>query len=137
MIGLGLFIVGVFWIGSRYPALLAKAHGASGPLASMAFSHEAIHSGSHDSLILRILFGSLNWLSSMAIGMTFGIAFGALLHTVLRYHPLHVSQNLTLNTLKGALVGVPMGVCGQLRCSYGMRSHARPGPYRSRAGIPV
>ena len=111
MISLGLLIVGIFWFGSRYPALLAKAHGAGGPLASMAFSHEAIHTKSSDFILLRILYGSLNWLSSMAIGMTFGIGFGALLHTVLRYYPLRISQNLTMNTLKGALAGVPMGVC--------------------------
>ena len=43
--------------------------------------------------------------------MTFGVLLGALLHTVLRYYPLKISKNLYLNSLKGALVGVPMGVC--------------------------
>jgi len=43
--------------------------------------------------------------------MTFGVLFGALLHTFLRYHPLKIGRNLYLNSLKGALVGVPMGVC--------------------------
>src|SRR5207237_8001127 len=47
----------------------------------------------------------------MKIGMTFGGLFGALLHTVLRYYPLKIGNNLYLNSLKGALVGVPMGVC--------------------------
>src|SRR5262249_54672228 len=32
-------------------------------------------------------------------------------HTVLRYYPLKIGKNLYLNSLKGALVGVPMGVC--------------------------
>jgi uncharacterized membrane protein YraQ (UPF0718 family) len=47
----------------------------------------------------------------MKIGMTFGVLFGALLHTILRYYPLKIGNNLYLNSLKGALVGVPMGVC--------------------------
>ena len=108
---LGLLIVGLFWLGSRYPALLAKAHHSSDLLASMAYSHEVFRTDSSMSVLLRIVWGSLNWLSSMAIGMTFGLSFGALLHTVLKYHPLRIGQNLTLNTLKGALVGLPMGVC--------------------------
>ncbi|MDQ6699923.1 MAG: permease, partial [Acidobacteriota bacterium] len=37
--------------------------------------------------------------------------FGALIHTVLQYHPLRIGRNYTLNSLKGALIGVPMGVC--------------------------
>src|SRR5204863_1789830 len=43
--------------------------------------------------------------------MTFGVLFGALLHTALRYYPLKIGKNLYLNSLKGALVGVPAGVC--------------------------
>ncbi len=108
---LGLTIVGLFWFGSRYPALFSKAHHSGDPLASMAYSHETLRTSSRNSILVRIALGSFNWLSSMAIGMTFGITFGALLHTVLKYYPLRIGQNLTLNTLKGALVGMPMGVC--------------------------
>jgi len=60
---------------------------------------------------VRILAATVNWLDSMKIGMTFGVLFGALLHTVLRYYPLKIGKNLYLNSLKGALVGVPGGVC--------------------------
>jgi len=108
---LGLLIGSTFWFGSRYPALLAKANHTSSPLASMAYSHEAFSTDPKSSILIRIALSSLNWLSSMAIGMTFGLSFGALLHTGLRYYPLRIGQNLTLNTLKGALVGIPMGVC--------------------------
>lgn len=59
----------------------------------------------------RILAAAVNWLDSMKIGMTFGVLLGALLHTVLRYYPLKIGKNLYLNSLKGALVGVPGGVC--------------------------
>ncbi len=47
----------------------------------------------------------------MKVGMTFGVLFGALLHTGLRYYPLRIGKNLYMNSMKGALVGVPGGVC--------------------------
>jgi uncharacterized membrane protein YraQ (UPF0718 family) len=43
--------------------------------------------------------------------MTFGVFLGALLHTVLRYYPLKIGNNPFLNSLQGALVGFPAGVC--------------------------
>jgi hypothetical protein len=108
---LGVLIVGTFWFGSRYPALLAKAHHSGDGLASMAYSHEVLKVESGEAVLSKIFLGSLNWLSSMAVGMTFGLMFGALLHTVLKYYPLKIGSNLTLNTLRGALIGMPMGVC--------------------------
>jgi uncharacterized membrane protein YraQ (UPF0718 family) len=59
----------------------------------------------------RILSAAVNWLDSMKLGMSFGVLLGALLHTTLRYYPLKIGTNLYLNSLKGALVGVPAGVC--------------------------
>src|SRR5712692_319734 len=111
LIVLGLTIAGVFWFASRYPALLAKAHQTGHALPSMAFSHEAFPTVPTDTVWKRILYGTLNWLDSMRVGMTFGVLFGALLHTVVRYYPLRIGQNYALNSLKGALVGAPMGVC--------------------------
>ncbi len=111
LVCIGLVLLFVFWFGSRYPALLFKAHHANQPLASMAFSHEVFRTTAHDLLAIRILFGALNWLDSMAIGMSFGLMFGAWMHTVLQYYPLRIGRNYTLNSLKGALVGMPMGVC--------------------------
>lgn len=106
-----LAIASVFWFASRYPALLAKAHQTGLKLPTMAYNHETFPLAPHDPLAKRIVYGALNWLDSMRIGMTFGVLFGALLHTVLRYYPLRAGRNYTLNSLKGALVGAPMGVC--------------------------
>src|SRR5260370_26937640 len=111
LIVFGLTIAGVFWFASRYPALLAKAHQTGDVLPSMAYSHEAFPTLPTDPVWKRIAYGTLNWLDSMRVGMTFGVLFGALLHTVLRYYPLRIGQNYALNSLKGALVGAPMGVC--------------------------
>jgi uncharacterized membrane protein YraQ (UPF0718 family) len=106
-----LALLGVFWFASRYPQLLSKAEHVGEALPSMAFSHEVLRVAEADPAWRRILFGAVNWLDSMKIGMTFGVLFGALLHTALHYYPLKIGKNLYLNSLKGALVGVPMGVC--------------------------
>jgi uncharacterized membrane protein YraQ (UPF0718 family) len=77
----------------------------------MAYGSEVIHVAQDAPGWQRILYGAVNWLDSMKIGMTFGVMFGALLHTHLRYYPIKIGNNLYLNSLKGALVGIPMGVC--------------------------
>ena len=77
----------------------------------MAYSHEVFRVAEGAPVWQRIVFGAGNWLDSMKIGMSFGVLLGALLHTCLRYYPLRIGKNLYLNSLKGALVGVPMGVC--------------------------
>ena len=104
-------LLGVFWFASRYPQLLAKADHAGRALPSMAFSHEVLRLAADAPLWQRILSSAVNWLDSMKLGMTFGVLLGALLHTILRYYPLKIGKNLYLNSLKGALVGVPAGVC--------------------------
>jgi len=106
-----LTLVGLFWFASRYPQLLSKAEHVGQTVPSMAYSHELLHVAADAPAWQRILFGAVNWLDGMKIGMTFGVLFGALLHTGLRYYPLKIGKNLYLNSLKGALVGVPMGVC--------------------------
>jgi uncharacterized membrane protein YraQ (UPF0718 family) len=111
MVAAGLVLVGLFWFASRYPQLLHKAEHVGQALPSMAYSSELIAVAADAPVWQRILAATVNWLDGMKIGMTFGVLFGALLHTVLRYYPLKIGKNLYLNSLKGALVGVPMGVC--------------------------
>lgn len=107
----GVVLVGLFWFATRYPQLLSKAEHVGQALPSMAYSSQLVSISADDPAWLRILGATVNWLDSMKIGMTFGVLFGALLHTVLRYYPLRIGKNLYLNSLKGALVGAPMGVC--------------------------
>src|SRR6266436_8907055 len=101
----------LFWFASRYPQLFNKAEHVGGPVASMAFSSELLHMDAAMPWWKRIAFSSVNWLDSMKLGMSFGVAFGALLHTVFKYFPLKIGSNLYLNSVKGALVGVPAGIC--------------------------
>src|SRR6266446_1115626 len=101
----------LFWFVSRYPQLLRKADHLGQAVPSMAFTSEVISVAADAPVWQRILAGTVNWLDGMKIGMSFGVLFGALLHTVLRYYPLRIGNNLYLNSMKGALVGVPAGIC--------------------------
>jgi uncharacterized membrane protein YraQ (UPF0718 family) len=107
----GSILVGVFWFASRYPQLARKASHVGDAMPSMAYSSQILTESPDAPVWQLILASSVNWLDNMKIGMTFGVLFGALLHTVLRYYPLKIGKNLYLNSLKGALVGIPMGVC--------------------------
>ena len=111
MAGAAVVLLGVFWFVSRYPQLFNKAEHLRQALPSMAYSSQVMTVETSAPVWLRILSAAVNWLDSMKIGMTFGVLLGALLHTVLRYYPLKIGKNLYLNSLKGALVGVPGGVC--------------------------
>ncbi len=111
MVGAAIVLLGVFWSTSRYPQLLNKAEHLGQTLPSMAYSSQVMTVATGAPVWRRILAATIDWLDSMKIGMTFGILLGALLHTVLRYYPLKIGRNLYLNSLKGALVGVPGGVC--------------------------
>ena len=111
LVATAMLLLGLFWFASRYPQLFSKAEHLGQTLPSMAFSSQLIVVAADAPVWQRILANVVNWLDSMKIGMTFGVLFGALLHTVLRYYLLKIGKNLYLNSLKGALVGVPMGAC--------------------------
>ncbi|HEY6252079.1 MAG TPA: permease, partial [Candidatus Angelobacter sp.] len=106
-----VILLSVFWFGSRYPQLFSKAAHVGQVLPSMTYSHEFMRVGASAPLWERILSSTISWLDGMKIGMTFGVLFGAFLQTVLLYYPLKVGKNLYLNSVKGALVGIPAGVC--------------------------
>ena len=106
-----VILLSVFWFGSRYPALFSKAAHVGQALPSMTYSHEFMRLGASASFWKRILSSTISWLDGMKIGMTFGVLFGAFLQTVLLYYPLKIGRNLYLNSVKGALIGIPAGVC--------------------------
>src|SRR5215472_14339739 len=110
-----VIVLSVFWFGSRYPALFSKAAHVGQVLPSMTYGHETMRVSASAPVWKRILATAVNWNDGMKIGMTFGVLFGALLQTVLLYYPLKLGKNRYLNTVKGALIGVPAGVCA--KCS--------------------
>jgi len=106
-----VILLGVFWFGSRYPQLFSKAAHIGQVLPSMTYGHEWMRVNAGSPVWQRILSAAISWLDGMKIGMSFGVLLGALLNTVLLYYPLKITKNLYLNSIKGALVGVPAGVC--------------------------
>ena len=104
-------LLGAFWFASRYPQLLGKYSHVHDPVASMAYGKGLFAVDPAAPVWERVLATMVNWLDGMKIGMGFGVLLGALLHTTLKYYPLKLGSNLTLNSVKGALVGLPAGVC--------------------------
>ena len=105
-------ILGTFWFGSRYPQLLEKAaHINTLTPHSFINSSELIPMATQHTFWSRVFVSFINWIWSMRIGMTFGLAMGALLHTLFEFYPPRLTGNIYLNTLKGIMIGVPAGVC--------------------------
>ena len=128
-----VILLSVFWFGSRYPALISKAAHVGQAVPSMTYGHEFMRVSASSPFWQRILSGTISWLDGMKIGMTFGVLFGAFLQTVLLYYPLKIGRNLYLNTVKGALVGLPAGVCAN--CSVPVASGITRGNGRAEVAL--
>src|SRR5439155_21436120 len=94
MAGSAVVLFGAFWFASRYPQLLSKAEHVGQAVLSMAYSSAAVTVAADAPSWERILATAVNWLASMALGMSFGVLLGAWLHTVLRYYSLPIGNNL-------------------------------------------
>jgi uncharacterized membrane protein YraQ (UPF0718 family) len=62
-------------------------------------------------LATRVGHTTVNWMWTNRIGMTFGICFGAAILTLFATMPRVRFRSAGGNTLAGAVVGVPLGVC--------------------------
>jgi uncharacterized membrane protein YraQ (UPF0718 family) len=109
---LALSIAGYFWVDSRYPSLLKKYHSGTHVKVIGAISFDTVYTVDRAMpLAQRVLRTSVNWLHANEVGMTFGFLFGAAALTLLATFPLRRTRNAHLNSLLGALVGMPLGVC--------------------------
>jgi uncharacterized membrane protein YraQ (UPF0718 family) len=105
-------ILALFWAGSRYPQLLHKAHDIGHhAVTSFIWNSELVKLSAGASLLERIWGNLVNWIWSMRIGMSFGLAMGGLLHTLFEFYPPQLGKNVYLNTLKGIAIGAPAAVC--------------------------
>jgi uncharacterized membrane protein YraQ (UPF0718 family) len=109
---LALSIAGYFWVDSRYPSLLKKYHAGTHVKVIGAISFDAVYSVDRSMpLAQRVWRTSVNWLHANQVGMTFGFLFGAAALTLLATIPQRRTGNAHLNSLLGALAGMPLGVC--------------------------
>lgn len=105
-------IATVFWVDSRYPALIKRYHAGSQIKATGALTFGTVSAVDRSMPYLkRVWHTTLNWLEANRVGMTFSFLFGpaalAFLATLRRKR----TSSRYLNVLLGTLIGAPLGVC--------------------------
>jgi len=107
-----LAIGAYFWTVSRYPALYKKYSAGTHVTATGAITFGTVLPvAASMPLAQRVWRTTINWLQANEIGMTFGFFFGAAALTVLATLPRRRTGNAYVNSLVGAAVGMPLGVC--------------------------
>jgi uncharacterized membrane protein YraQ (UPF0718 family) len=105
-------IATVFWVDSRYPALLKRYHAGSQVKATGALTFGTVYrvdrSMSYPDRVWRT---TVNWLDANRVGMTFSFLFGPAALTFLATLRKRRTKSRYLNTLLGAVAGMPLGVC--------------------------
>jgi uncharacterized membrane protein YraQ (UPF0718 family) len=105
-------IAGIFWVDSRYPALLKRYHAGTQLKASGTLTFGTVYQVDRSMpLTTRIYRTTVNWLDANRIGMTFSFLFGPAALTFLALLPRRRFRSRYLNTLFGAAAGVPLAVC--------------------------
>src|SRR3984893_992621 len=101
-----------FWTVSRYPALYKKySQGTQVKVTGAITFGTVLPVTAGMPLGQRVWRTSINWLQANEIGMTFGFFFGAAALTVMATLPRRRTRNAYVNSLLGAAVGMPLGVC--------------------------
>ena len=105
-------IAGIFWVDSRYPALMKRYHAGSQIKTSGELTFGTVYKVDRSMpYIDRVRRTTVNWLEANRVGMTFSFLFGpaalAFLATLRRQR----TRSRYVNTLLGTLAGVPLGVC--------------------------
>jgi uncharacterized membrane protein YraQ (UPF0718 family) len=105
-------IASIFWVDSRYPALLKRYHAGTQIKATGALTFGTVYPVDRSMPYLdRVWRTTVNWLDANRVGMTFSFLFGpaalAFLSTLRRRR----TNSRYLNTFLGTIAGVPLGVC--------------------------
>lgn len=105
-------IASVFWVDSRYPALLKRYHAGTQIKATGALTFGAVYSVDRRMpLAARVWRTTVNWLDANRIGMTFSFLFGPAALTLFATLRRRRTNSRWLNTFFGAAAGVPLAVC--------------------------
>lgn len=111
-IALMVVIAGIFWVDSRYPALLKRYRAGTHVTAAGALTFGAVYKVERAMpLRTRVWRTTINWLDANRVGMTFSFLFGPAALTFLSTLRRRRTNSRYLNTLFGAVAGVPLGVC--------------------------
>jgi uncharacterized membrane protein YraQ (UPF0718 family) len=105
-------IAGIFWIDSRYPALLKRYHAGTQVKAAGSLTFGQVYSVDRSMpLSTRVWRTTVNWLDANRVGMTFSFLFGPAALTFLATLKSRRTNSRYLNAFLGAAAGVPLGVC--------------------------
>ncbi len=111
-VALMVVIAGIFWVDSRYPALLKRYHAGTQLKATGALTFGTVYQVDRSMpLATRVWRTTVNWLDANRIGMTFSFLFGPAALTFLAMLPRRRFRSRSLNTLFGVAAGVPLAVC--------------------------
>ncbi len=107
-----LVIGGIFWVDSRYPALMKRYDAGQKISAKGALTFGAVYAVDRTMpLTARVYRTTVNWLDANRIGMTFSFLFGPAALTFLAMVKTRRTKSRYLNALLGAVAGTPMAVC--------------------------
>lgn len=107
-----VLIASIFWIDSRYPALMKRYHAGASVSAKGALTFGAVYQVDRSMpLATRVWRTTVNWLDANRIGMTFSFLFGPAALTFLAMLSKKRTRSPFLNSVLGAVAGVPMAVC--------------------------
>jgi uncharacterized membrane protein YraQ (UPF0718 family) len=105
-------IASIFWVDSRYPALLKRYRAGTHVKATGALTFGVVYTVDRSMpLATRTWRTTVNWLDANRIGMTFAFLFGPAALTFLATLRRRRTRSRWLNTLFGAVAGVPLAVC--------------------------
>jgi uncharacterized membrane protein YraQ (UPF0718 family) len=105
-------IAGIFWVDSRYPALLKRYHAGTRVKAAGALTFGTVYPVERSMpLGTRVWRTTVNWLDANRIGMTFSFLFGPAALVFLAAIRRRRTTSVYLNTLFGAVAGAPLAVC--------------------------
>jgi uncharacterized membrane protein YraQ (UPF0718 family) len=105
-------IAGIFWVDSRYPALLKRYQAGTQVKASGELTFGTVYSVDRSMpLGTRVWRTTVNWLDANRVGMTFSFLFGPAALTFLALVRRRRTNSRYLNALFGAAAGMPLAVC--------------------------
>jgi uncharacterized membrane protein YraQ (UPF0718 family) len=105
-------IASMFWVDSRYPALLKRYHAGAQIKAAGELTFGTVYPVDRTMpLPTRVWRTTVNWLDANRVGMTFAFIFGPAALTFLATLRRRRTASRYLNTLFGAAVGAPLAVC--------------------------
>jgi uncharacterized membrane protein YraQ (UPF0718 family) len=112
IIALMALIAGIFWVDSRYPALMKRYHAGTQIKATGALTFGTVYAVDRTMpYATRVWRTTVNWLDANRVGMTFSFLFGPAALAFLGTLKRRRTRSRYLNTLLGTLTGVPLGVC--------------------------